>query len=310
MPISPVSDLADLLRMGPDALHDLFLTALVILLVVLVRWLGIRLVERRFDNPRAHYLAGKYLSYTSLLLGIFLVGRIWFEGFSSLLTFLGLVSAGVAIALRDVLLDMAAWIYLITRKPFELGDRIEINGVQGDVIDKRVLQFSVMEIGNWVDADQSTGRVVHIPNHHIFNHHLANYSQGFAFIWHEIPVRLSFESDWRKAKGILQHIVEKHASEITPEAARQMRESAKQFMIIATVLTPTVYTEVREWGVQLTLRYLTHPRRRRGSAQMIWEDILSEFANHPDITFAYPTTRYVATNPFPIAGGSAAGERL
>jgi small-conductance mechanosensitive channel len=285
----------DRFLLGQELMLNLMVTALILVALTLIRYLALAFVYKRMENVRQQYLAKKYLSYAVAFVGLFLIGRVWVDGFHSLATFLGLLSAGIAIALKDVILDMAGWVYLGMRKPFELGDRIEIGDLQGDVIDKRVLKFSVMEIGNWVDADQSTGRVVHVPNHRIFSQSIYNYTQGFQFIWNELPVRLTFESDWRKAKAILQKLAEKHASEITPEAARQIRETAREFMIINTVLNPTVYTEVRDFGIQLTVRYMTHPRRRRGSAQMIWEDVLTEFAQHPDITFAYPTTRFVLT---------------
>lgn len=289
--------LSALLNLSPDVVLKLLYTVLILVLLTVVRFGLLAFLYRRSDNVRHQYLAKKYISYAVTFFGIFLIGRIWVDGFHSLATFLGLLSAGIAISLKDIILDLAGWIYLAARKPFDLGDRIEIGPLQGDVIDKRVLKFTLMEIGNWVDADQSTGRVVHVPNHKVFTESIHNYTQGFHFIWNELPVRVTFDSDWRKAKEILQKLAEKHASEITPEAARQIRETAREYMIISSVLSPAVYTDVREFGILLTVRYLTHPRRRRGSAQMIWEDVLTEFAKHPDITFAYPTTRFVVHAP-------------
>lgn len=81
----------------------------------------------------------------------------------------------------------------------------------GDVIDIRLFQFTILEIGNWVEADQSTGRLIHMPNAKVFQEPQANYSTGFEYIWHEIPVMVTFESNWKKTKTILQEIVTKHA---------------------------------------------------------------------------------------------------
>ncbi len=152
--------------------------------------------------------------------------------------------------------------------------------------------FSLMEIGNWVDADQSTGRVIHLPNGKIFTDVMANYSQGFQHIWNEIPVLVTFESDWRKAKHLLDDIAQKHGASLTDSAARKLREAANKFMIFYTKLTPKVYTTVKDCGVMLTIRYLYEPRKRRGSEQEIWEDILDAFAAHDNIDFAYPTQRF------------------
>jgi small-conductance mechanosensitive channel len=129
-------------------------------------------------------------------LGVSLLAWIWVEELLSLSTFLGLVSAGLAIALREPLINLMGWAFIVWRRPFEMGDRIEIGGQAGDVIDMRVFQFTLLEIGNWVDADQSTGRAIHVPNGKVFSESLANYSKGLAYIWNEIPVRVTFESDW------------------------------------------------------------------------------------------------------------------
>jgi small-conductance mechanosensitive channel len=162
----------------------------------------------------------------------------------------------------------------------------------GDVVDLRIFQFTLLEIGNWVDADQSTGRIIHIPNGKVFTEVLANYSKGFQYIWNEIPVLITFESNWEKAKEILQKIGSKHAEHLSESAKKKLRDAARKFLIFYSKLTPTVYTSVKDSGVLLTMRYLCEPRRRRGSEHAIWEDILCEFNKCPDYDFAYPTQRF------------------
>ncbi|MBN1613988.1 MAG: mechanosensitive ion channel, partial [Deltaproteobacteria bacterium] len=207
-------------------------------------------------------------------------------------TFFGLLSAGLAIALKDPLSNMAGWVFIVWRKPFEIGHRIEIGGVAGDVIDLRIFQFTMLEIGNWVDADQSTGRIIHVPNAKVFTEPQANYSQGFEYIWNEIPVLVTFESNWRKAKDILSHIAEKHGLPAGKEAAEQVAQAARKFLIFYTIYTPIVYTSVKDSGIMLTIRHLCESRKRRGVSEEIWEDILQEFSLCEDIDFAYPTTRW------------------
>jgi len=160
------------------------------------------------------------------------------------------------------------------------------------VIDVRIFQFTLMEIKNWIKAEQSTGRVIHIPNGKVFTETQANYSKGFKYIWNEIPVLVTFESGWEKAKEILFEIVKKHSAHLSDRAEKKLREVSSRYMIFYSNLTPTVYTSVQDCGVLLTLRYLCKPRNRRDTEQAIWEEILKEFANHPDIDFAYPTTRF------------------
>ena len=117
-------------------------------------------------------------------------------------------------------------------------------------------------------------------------------AKGFEYIWDEIPVLITFESNWKKAKLCLLEIADKHALHLSQEAEKRVRKAAKKFMIFYSKLTPTVYTSVRDCGVLLTIRFLCTPRQRRGTEQALWEDILEKFSQCPDIDFAYPTQRF------------------
>lgn len=265
------------------------------LLALLGFWLlkkVLLLVLLRDKDVQFQYRIRKTITYIIYPLAFLVIGRIWFAGFEALTTYLGLLSAGLAIALQTPLVNLAGWAFILWRQPFKVGDRIQLGDDRGDVIDQRIFMFSLMEIGNWVDADQSTGRVIHIPNGKIFTEVLANYGQGFQYIWNEIPVLVTFESDWRKAKKILNDIASHHGTSLSEPAAEKLREAAKKFMIFYKKLTPAVYTNVKDCGVMLTIRYLCDPRQRRGSEQAIWEDVLEAFAAHDDIDFAYPTQRF------------------
>ncbi|REJ81204.1 MAG: mechanosensitive ion channel family protein [Acidobacteria bacterium] len=271
---------------------DLAYSLALLLTVILLRWLLLRIVFARSEDVRVRFRWRKVTAYLATIVVAFGLMRIWLGGVTGLATYLGLLSAGVAIALRDPLVNLAAWVFLLWRKPFEVGDRIEVDSVAGDVVDIRIFQFTLMEIGNWVHADQSTGRVLHLPNGVVFNKPLANYTKGFQFIWNEIEVMVTFESDWRAAKQILQELGERHSQHLSEQAAEQVRRASQRYMIFYSKLTPRTYTAVAASGVLLTLRYLCDPRRRRGSAEEIWEDVLDAFAARPDIDFAYPTQRF------------------
>ncbi|MBW3553815.1 MAG: mechanosensitive ion channel family protein [Gemmatimonadetes bacterium] len=291
--VSSVTELGERwLNLEPSVQVDLMKSLLLILIIIVARSLVLRIMRARVSDVRTRYSWRKTITYFSVVLAIFLVGRIWVGGLRDLATFLGLVTAGLAIAFRDPIVNLGGWLFIIWRRPFVVGDRIQIGDHAGDVIDQRVFQVIILEIGNWVDADQSTGRLIHIPNGVIFRDPLANYTRGMQFIWNELAVLITFESDWKKAKEILLEVIEVHAREAVAEAEQQMLKASRQYMIFYSTLTPTVYTTVKDSGVMLTMRYLCHPRRRRGSAQAIWEDVLTRFAEHDDIDFAYPTMRH------------------
>ena len=280
------------LGLSPETQIKIFVSLIIVLIIWILHSLIIRIMWRRTENVRIRYNWRKTLGYIAVILGIFLVGRLWFKGFQSIATFLGLLSAGLAIALKDMVANFAGWVFIMGNRPFSVGDRIQIGNYAGDVIDIRVFQFTLLEIGNWVNADQSTGRIIHIPNGMILTQTLANYSKGFQYIWNEVPVLITFESNWEKAKKILAHIANKHAEHLSNAAEKKIKEASKKFMIVYSKLTPIVYTNVEDCGVLLTIRYLCEPQRRRDSEQAIWEDILKSFAQHRDIDFAYPTQRF------------------
>lgn len=286
----------------------IILTFIIVFLLWLDRKITPHFVQKRFEDVRMRYQMRKTIGYISALVAIILLSWVWFDGIESLGTFLGLVSAGLVIALKDMMIDLVGWLFITWRKPFVEGDRIQIGTYSGDVIDIRAFQFTILEIGNWVAADQSTGRIIHMPNGMVFNQPQASYTQGFHYIWNEIPVIITFESNWRTAKQNLLDIINRHAAHVSEAAQEKVKQAAKKYFIVYSKLTPTVYTSVNDYGIVLTIRYLTEPRRRRGSEQHIWEDILDMVSTNPDISFAYPTQRFYSpkqegTLPYDVRTG-------
>lgn len=167
------------LGLSPEIQGKFLLSLLTVIILLLLRRLILRIVFQRFEDVRVRYRWRKTSAYIAFVFAVLILGRVWFEGFQSIATFLGLLSAGVAIALKDVLVNLVGWIFIMWRRPFEVGDRIQIGDQAGDVIDIRIFQFTLMEIGNWVDADQSTGRVIHIPNGKVFTDHRQITTKGF-----------------------------------------------------------------------------------------------------------------------------------
>ena len=271
---------------------NLIATLLVMLTLIMIRRVAISMYYRTTAELSNRYRFRKISAYITSFLALILVGRIWFAGMGVVITILGFLSAGLAIALQELVKGMAGWIYVLWRHPFRVGDRIEIGQFRGDVVDIRMFKFSLLEIGNWVDADQSTGRVIHLSNSMILDAPIANYTEGFDFIWNELGVVVTFESDWRKAKTLLIRLANEFSSDITGRGQKQLENVSHNFMIFYRTLTPIVYTSVIDIGVRLTIRYIVEPRNRRGSSERFWEAILDQFAAQPDIDFAYPTIRY------------------
>jgi small-conductance mechanosensitive channel len=280
------------LNLRPEIFSKIIQSIFVIFaLWLLRRWL-LHAVVKKISDVRVRYQWQKNTTYLFYILAALILGLLWLSSLRNLVTYFGLLSAGLAIALRDPVTNIVGWLFILWRHPFDVGDRIEIGEHAGDVIDLRIFQFTLLEIGNWVAADQSTGRMIHVPNGMIFTHALENFSQGFQYIWDEIPVLITFESNWQKAKELLLDIVTTQSEQFSPDAAEQIKKAAERFMIFYNNLTPTVHTQVEASGVLLTIRYMCRPQERRASAEAIWEAILLAIHRHQDIEFAYPTQRF------------------
>lgn len=284
--------ISDLLAIRIELQRAIFETILIVIVLRLIDILVVRIINHKIADPHKRYDWRKMTVYVLTLVGVFMISPLWLADIRSAGIFLGLVSAGLAIALQKPLTNLAGWLFIVIQHPFAVGDRIQINEQAGDVIDIRFFQFTLMEIGNWVEADQSTGRVLHIPNALIFTDAVANFNKGFDYIWNELPIHLTFESDWEKAKLIIQTIADEYIAPLTRDAPEHVKKAANRYLIVYSKYTPIVYTRVEQNGVLLTLRYLCLPRRRRSTEQLIWENLLRAFAQHDDIEFAYPTQRF------------------
>src|SRR6516162_6902760 len=183
-----------------------------ILAWIVLERLARRLLARVVSDASLRFQANKAVGYALGLIAALVVFKVWVrEGVSGFATYLGLLSAGLAIALQDPVANFAGWIYIIVRRPFGIGDRIQVAQHMGDVVDIRPFRFLLLEIGNWVKADQSTGRVIHVPNSLVFKNAVANYDDAFGYIWNELEVTLTLESNWRSAKTALEKILTAHA---------------------------------------------------------------------------------------------------
>jgi small-conductance mechanosensitive channel len=276
---------------GREITGDLLVTVVVVTVLWAVRTATLAAVRRRATDPKTLYRWRKGTGYAAVALGVVLFLRVWVGALGSFGTFLGLLSAGLAIALKDPLVNLAGWVYILWRRPFVPGDRVTVRLHTGDVTDQRVFGFTLLEVGTETGAAQSTGRIIHVPNGWVFSDSVVNHTSAFAYVWNEVSVTVPFESDWRAAKGIIERVAHDRAEAFSADAEATLRQAASEHFIFFSQLTPTVYTAVVEFGVQLTLRYLVPPRRVRGSEQAIWEDVLDAFTAHPDVDFAYRTSR-------------------
>ena len=157
---------------GLDLQNELIQTGLIVAAILVgvfvLSRLALRIARRFVTDPKKLYQTNRFVRRTAGLIALVLIVGFFSPRLGDVLTVLTVIGAGIAIALREALLSIAAWFHISIMSPYKQGDRIEINGVAGDVVDIRLMKTTLMEIRNWVDADQSTGRILYIPNNWIF----------------------------------------------------------------------------------------------------------------------------------------------
>lgn len=263
--------------------------------IALVLHLIVRFVRRQADvfveDPVRRYTLRKWIGYGYLAVLVLVGLGLFSSALARLGTILALVLAGLAVALQDVLKSVVAWLYISSRSGVRVGDRVEVNGVTGDVIDVGVLKTSLLEVGNLVYGLQPTGRVVTVPNYSLLSSNVFSDTVTNPYIWQEIRVVVTFESDWQRADAMLRRIAEAHHAEIAEELERGFRAMEQRYAFRAGTLTPIVYVSIAAHGVDLTMRFLTHSRSRRASIDKVTRQALQSLEQDPRIELAYPTYR-------------------
>jgi small-conductance mechanosensitive channel len=271
----------------------LFDSLIAFIFFIIFRWMLSRVFLRFPHDKQKEFLWRKSATYCSASIFVLLLSFVWLRGFNSLSTYFGLLSAGLAVALKDPLANFAGWIFILVRKPFETGDRVQIGNYAGDVIDIDIFQFTLMESGtSGVSKDIRTGRLVKISNSAVFIEPQVNFNKGwFEYVWNTIEVNITFESNWKKAGTILEEIVTAEGGDAGKRAKENLNKASEKYMVFDMVLEPRVLIEVNENGILLTAVYLCDPRFRRASSSKVWGQLLERFSVENDIVFAYPTQR-------------------
>jgi small-conductance mechanosensitive channel len=264
-----------------------------VLIVYFISLQAIKIVNRSGIDLKTKHKVRKLILYISTAINLLILGLIWVKNIRTFSILLSVIGAGLVIALQDVIMCIAGWLMILVRKPYDVGDRIEIGGVKGDVIDIRLFQTTLLEVGNWVKEEQSTGRIVNIPNKSVFLSPIFNYTKEFEYIWNEIKIVITFESNWKKAKQIMLDFGYQKAEGVREDVQKKIKKMAERYLIFYDKLTPIVYVKIVDYGIELSLRYLTTAKNRRNSESELYESILNSFQIEPDINFAYPTYRIV-----------------
>lgn len=266
-------------------LIKIFITLFIIMLFHLVKKSVCSFVNKsNFDsNDIIRYKKTSSLSI-NILTAVAII-PIWMYESKDIFTFLGIFSAGLAFAFRDLVASFLGWLIINTQKPFKLGDRIKLGESLGDVIAIDWFYTTIIEV---IENDnrtygQSTGRITHIPNIQVLTEELINETNAFPFTWNELKINLTLKSNWRKAKNILMSIADDRVGDIEQEAKDSLSIASKTLPIYYQNLSHTIYTSMESGRICLNLRLICKARNYRNLQHDLVEDILDEFSKYEDI---------------------------
>jgi len=207
---------------------------------------------------------------------IFVIFVIWEGHLDNVVTIISFISAGATIALREVILNLFAGIYIKCAKPFVVEDRIEVGSVKGDVVLITAMSFKVLELGDRVNGEQSNGIIVNIPNYQIFSNSLKNYTTAFKYIWTEIKVNVDADADINMHKKKLYEIVNNNAviKNIPKKMDKAIDAASSSYRIYYNNLKPIIYTEYVDNHIEFTVRFLVHPKKERNVLDDLWISII------------------------------------
>lgn len=190
---------------------------------------------------------------------------------------IGLLTAGITITLQELILSVAGSFYIFFVKVYKPGDRIQLNGIKGDVIDIDSIYTTMMEIGEWVSSDNYSGRIVKISNSFVFKGPIYNYSKDFPFVWDEFNLPIRYGSDVELAKKIVIDVAQEILSEYVRESIAQWKEVVNKYYIEDAVVDPTLAITMTDNWIQLNLRYIVDYKKRRATKHLLNERIGQEF---------------------------------
>ena len=207
---------------------------------------------------------------------------LWFPYLKNVMTIISFISAGITIAIRDIILNLFAGFYIKAKKPFKLEDRISIDGITGDVVLINNLSFKILEVGDRINGEQSSGLIINLPNSFIFSKSLKNYNTAFKYIWDEITIKINIDADLEKNKKEIMNII--NSNETVTEIPKKMKKEIKQatvdYRIYYNHLEPIIYTKVVDNHIELNLRFLMHPKKTRIIEDYLWTEILKKYKNN------------------------------
>jgi small-conductance mechanosensitive channel len=255
--------------MSTSIIKYLFWVIVIFLLISFLR----RFLRRTLPDVSARYRSQKGVEFLGYLLIVFLTISYFTGNIADFTLAIGLLTAGITITLQELILSIAGSFYIFFVKVYKPGDRIEINGIKGDVIDVDSIYTTMMEIGEWVSSDNYSGRIVKLSNSFVFKGPIYNYSQDFPFVWDEFNLPIRYGSDLELAKQIVVEIATETLSDYVAASLSNWKQVVSKYYIEDAVVDPTLAITMTDNWMQFNLRYIVNYKKRRSTKHLLNEKI-------------------------------------
>jgi small-conductance mechanosensitive channel len=266
--------------------HAFVTTGVVLAILIVLRWMAIRVINRNVDDNFVRLRYRRTISYLILFIAILLLLPVWLPSIRNVATFLGIFGAGFLIVTRDLWVCIAGWMYILIRRPYVIGDRIQVGSLMGDVIDIRMMETNIMEVSN-LETGMATGRVLFFPNSKIFSEVISTTGRQIAHVFQELRIPLTLASDWEKAAKILEAIAIENY-EIALTAREQLTSHDDNHDLISGYREPRVLAAAESGKIVLRLQFMAPPGQAQNMCDRIWRSLLKRLGKSRNIKLAPP----------------------
>lgn len=270
--------LSNITTIDKGILSVVILTIFVLVIFSLIKYVSNFFVRKKLTG-RGEFFVSQSIKVFTNVIEILALLSVWSDYLKSFMTLISVVSAAMTIALREIIVNYFCGLYIKIKRPFRVEDRIQVGDIKGDVMNISALDFEILEVSTKVSNGQSTGIVVSFPNSIILSQAIKNINKGFKYIWDELVVEIDLDCDLPKNKKEIYKIVNslETIKNIPVKMKKQLEETNIQNRVYFNQFDPIVYTKLCRDHIELTVRYLMHPKKARYVESVIWNKIYTSF---------------------------------
>ncbi|SDF51608.1 Mechanosensitive ion channel [Methanolobus vulcani] len=266
-----------------DILLKLIQASSIIMIAYLLNSFFENIIGKQVQDTKNRYTLRKVVSVVITLLAVGAIMIVFLKETTTLIVAYGILSAGVVITLQDVFRNFAGGIIILFSRTFQAGDRIQVGDCYGDVLDINYFHTTLMEIREWVDGDQYTGRILTMPNSFVLDSTVKNYTRDFSFIWDEVTIILSPESDWRKSRDIALQTTNSLIKDYVEHSKKELASMERKYMFTSYDVDTKIFLFIESDRIEMHLRYVVDTKQRRYVNDLLNQGLLDAFATEPGI---------------------------